>query len=117
VDEGVAFMDNTSLTKWEKKFLHALKRYPYANIGTQELHGYFHFPPIEITLSTVGTLEKKGFISKKNFPPYGYQLEEPGKQYLQQHRFVSSKLWPIVKKVVGYVVCAFVTVLVTRFFS
>lgn len=79
-------MENLILTKWEKKFLHALEKYQYAEIGECELHGYFEFPPLETTLLAIGGTTSKGFVKKKDSPFRGYELTEEGKQYLMQHR-------------------------------
>ncbi len=79
-------MENPILTKWEKKFLYALKKYRYAEIGERELHGYFAFPPIEATLSAIGGATSKGLVKKKEYPSHGYELTEAGEQYLMQHR-------------------------------
>ena len=79
-------MENPILTKWEKKFLYALKKYQYVEIGERELHGYFAFPPIETTLSAIGGVTSKGLVKKKEHPSHGYELTEAGDQYLKQHR-------------------------------
>lgn len=79
-------MENLILTKWEKRLLHALKKYEYADIGERELHGYFAFPSIETTLTAIGGVTSKGLARKKEHPAYGYELTEMGEQYLKQHR-------------------------------
>lgn len=104
-------MESIILTKWEKKFLYALKRYPNADIGMAELHGYLHFPPIEITLSAIGGLEKKGYITKKSTPHHGYQIEELGKEYIKRRKLIlliAPHIKSIVTTVIGGVLAALI---------
>lgn len=92
-------MENLVLTRWEKRLLYALKRYWHADIGMHELHGYFKFPPWEVTLSAIEGLKQKGFIRDKQAPFHGLELTDSGKQYLLQNRF-SLFLWCHIGKIV-----------------
>lgn len=96
-------MENQILTKWEKRFLHALKKYQYAEIGERELHGYFAFPPIETTLSAIGGAVSKGLVREKVSPFHGYELTEAGKQYLMQHRMLLALQRHTLEIVIGVI--------------
>lgn len=104
-------MAHMVLSKWEKKFLRALERYPNADIGMAELHGYLHFPPIEVTLSAIGGLEQKGYVTKKGAPWHGYQIEAPGRKYLESKKptlLIAPQIISIVTAVIGGVLVALI---------
>jgi len=92
-------LNDLILSKVEKKCLYALKRYPHADIGIQELNGYLHFPPLEAILKAIGTLEKNGLIDDKPSPLHGFQLTGPGEEYIKKHR-LAYRLAPHIKAIV-----------------
>ena len=106
-------MENPILTKWEKRFLHALGKYQYAEIGERELHGYFSFPPIETTLSAIGGVTSKGLAKKKEHPSHGYELTEAGKQYLMKHK-VSLTLQKYTVEIVIGVIAGIIVAAVSK---
>lgn len=74
------------MTSMERKILIALKRYPYANIGFQELNGYLHFPPAEKIAMSIQSLQEAHYIEDQEFPNDSYSITASGiEQLKKQH--------------------------------
>lgn len=99
-------MEKINLTRTEKKILKAIRKYPCADIGQQELNGYLHFPPIEVILKALGTLTRENLIEERGAPDHGYQLTSNGEKYLSSIRFSLWSFIPSRKEIVLAVISA-----------
>ena len=105
-------MERIKLTRTEKKILKAIKKYPHADIGQQELNGYLHFPPITVILKSLGTLANENVIEKRETPDHGYRLTPNGEKYLSSVRFSLWSFIPSRKQVVLAIISALIGALI-----
>ena len=66
---------------------------------------------IEVTLSAIGGLEQKGYVTKKGAPWHGYQIEAPGRKYLESKKptlLIAPQIISIVTAVIGGVLVALI---------
>lgn len=105
-------MEQIKLTRTEKKVLKAIKKYPYADIGLQELNGYLHFPAIEVILKALGALTRENLIEERGKPDHGYRLTPNGEKYLSSIRFSLWSFIPNRKQVALAIISALIGALI-----
>lgn len=109
-------MEALNLSKIEKKCLYAIKRYPYADIGIQELNGYLHFPPLEDILEAIGNLKAKELIKDKTPPFHGLQLAEPGEEYIKNHR-LAYRTAPHIASIISTIIGGLIVAVLAKWFG
>ena len=106
-------METIKLSKTELQILKAIKKYPYADVGYQELNGYLRFPPVEDILKAIGTLTAEHLIEERNKPLHGYELTRDGEKYLSSVKFSIRDCTPSKKDIVLAVISAVIGAVIT----
>lgn len=107
-------MEDVSLNKYEKKILALLQKYPYRNIGLNELYAYFHFPEAEPIMMAVKRLKDKDFIGDQEKPLHGFCLRPLGAEYLATHRFSLSRIMPNSQSIILAIISAAIAAIVSK---